>query len=394
MMKRTYRYRIYLTAAQISYLENAFSMCRYLYNWNLQERVDAYKQEGRTVTYLEQQNNLPALKKMRPWFKGVYSLVLQDVLRRLDCAYQNFFRQKRGFPNYKKKGQWNSIIYADHHKKPEDGYLKTGKIGLIKIIYHREIPPDADIKTLTIIKEGGKWFACFSVELPDSTEPKRKVSSAIGIDLGIRHFFTTSDGTHVDAGKFLARRSKDLKRLMRKLSNTKKKTSAYRKVLRALQRAHYRLRCKRSGFLYERVYELLDRVDLVIFENLDIQELLKKPAQKKDEETGEYLPNGACAKKSLHLAIHDAAWGRFVRLLREIAEKLGKHTVGVDPRYTSQECSKCGHLVKKGLSERTHRCSGCGLVLDRDYNAAINILRLGLESLGISLEAPTITLCV
>lgn len=393
-MKRTYRYRIYLTAAQISYLENAFSMCRYLYNWNLEERVNAYKKEGRTVTYAEQQNNLPGLKDERPWFKGVYSLVLQDVLRRLDRAYQNFFRQKRGFPNYKKKGQWGSITYADHHKRPEDSYVKVGKIGPVKIIYHREIPPDADIKTLTIIKEGGKWFACFSVELPDSTEPKRRVSTAVGIDLGIRHFFSTSDGAHVDAGKFLAKRSKDLKRLMRKLSSTKKKTSAYRKALRALQKAHYRLRCKRSGFLYEKVYELLGKVDLVIYENLDIQELLKKPAPKKDEETGEYLPNGACVKKSLHLAIQDASWGKFVRLLREIAEKLGKHTIGVDPRYTSQKCSGCAHLVKKSLSERTHRCSECGVVLDRDHNAAINILRLGLESLGMSLEAPTITLRV
>ena len=327
-MKRSYRYRLYLTPAQISYFENAFSMCHYLYNWNLEERVEIYKKEGRTVTYLEQQNNLPALKKIKPWFKGVYSLVLQDVLRRLDRAYQNFFRQKRGFPNYKKKGQWNSITYSDHQRRPEDGFLRVGKLGLIKIIYHREIPPDADIKTLTIIKEGGKWFACFSVELPGSTEPKRKVSSAIGIDLGVRHFFSGSDGTHVDAGRFLMRRSKDLKRLMRKLSHTKKRTRDYRKVLKALQKAHYRLRCQRRGFLYEKVYELLDKVDLVVYENLDIQELLKKPPPKKDEETGEYLPNGACAKKSLHLAIQDASWGRFVRLLGEIAEKLGKHILG------------------------------------------------------------------
>lgn len=394
MIKRTYRYRLYLTSAQITYFENVFSMCRHLYNWSLEERIQAYETEKRTVTYLEQQNSLPALKKVRPWFKSVYSLVLQDVLRRLDLAYQKFFNQRYGFPKYKKKGQWNSITYADHYKKPEDGYLTIGKIGQLKIVYHREIPLDAEIKTLTIIKEGDKWFACFSVELPALTEPKRKANTVIGIDLGVRHFFSASDGTQVEAGKFLINRFKDLKRLSRKLAKIEKRTSGYRKVLKALQKAHYRLRCRKNAFLYEKVHELLDKADLVIYENLDIQELVRRPSPKQDKETGAFLPNGASSKKGLHLAIHDASWGRFLRILCEVAEKLGKHVFGVDPRYTSQKCSGCGHMVKKSLSERTHRCSECGLVVDRDYNASINILRLGLESLGVSLEAPTITLCV
>ena len=122
--------------------------------------------------------------------------------------------------------------------------------------------------------------------------------------------------------------------------------------------------------------------------------MTRRPLPKKDVDTGEYLPNGATHKLKLRAAIYDAGWGRFLDILQQIATKLGKHTLGVDPRYTSQECSACRKVVRKSLSTRTHRCPHCSYVTDRDLNAALNILRLGLESLGITLEAPSIALCV
>jgi putative transposase len=381
-MRRTYKYRIYPTRSQKSYLENAFSMCRHLFNWNLQERIEAYKEREETISYAFQQNALPALKKERPWFKGVYSLALQDVLRRLDKAYQRFFKQKKGFPKFKKKGQWSSITYPDHRKIPKEGYFRVAKLGDVKIVYHREIPEDAEIKTLSIVKEGGKYFACFSLVLAEQAEPKQKQGKAMGIDLGLNSFVFASDQSFVAAPKFLRDRVRDLKRLQRKLSRTPKRTSQYKKVLLALQKAHYRIRSMRLDFFHKTIHSLLEKADIVVHEDLSIDRMVSK-----DRRAGSTAPQ----RRGLRLSIYDAGWGKFLELLQSTAQRLGKIVVAVDPSYTSQDCSECGTRVKKSLSTRTHRCDNCGYVADRDLNAANNILRLGLESLGNhSLEAHTI----
>ena len=244
-MVQTYKYRIYPTKTQISKLENVFSMCRHLYNWSLTERDNNYqlwKQaktieksvnpevkkkvifsspmgqllygkdeeetavnilttiEGifgiqfttawenvrRNINYNYQQDNLPALKKDRPWFKGVHSQVLQDVLWRIDDAFDGFFNEGKGYPKYKKKGQWTSITYPQHSTRPLDDKITVSKIGEIKIVYHRHIPKEAAIKTLTIEKDGGKWFACFSFEVIHThIEPEQDLSKSIGIDVGL-----------------------------------------------------------------------------------------------------------------------------------------------------------------------------------------------------------------
>ncbi len=390
-MKITYRYRIYLSSSQITKTENIFSMCRHLYNWNLKERIDVYQQEKRTVTYFEQQNKLPQLKKERPWFKNVYSQVLQNVLKRLDGAYSKFFDKKGGFPKYKKRGQFNSVTYTQYKDRPENGTITVPKIGEIKLVYHREIPKDAVIKTLTLVKEGCKWFACFSVELPDRQEFKRKLTKSIGIDLGVNSFVFTSGGEYVSAPRLLRHAYRKIKKLQRRLSKTKRKTAKYLKLLRALQKAWYRLKCKRKAFFYDTAYALFEKADVVIFEDLSIANMVRRPKPKQDEETGMYLPNGAAAKSGLNTSIYDAGWGTFVQVLQRVAEKLGKVADAVCPRNTSQQCSSCQEIVHKSLSTRTHSCPYCGYIADRDHNAAKNILRLGLESLSIALEAPTIT---
>jgi putative transposase len=389
-MKLTYKYRIYPLDSQITKIKNIFSMCRHLYNWNLQQRIEVYEKEKRTVTYSEQQDVLPDLKKERPWFKHVYSQVLQDVLKRLDKAYQRFFNLGQGFPKYKKKGQWNSITYPQYESRPENGMIDVPKVGKIKLVYHRPIPMEAEIKTLTLIQEGGKWFACFSVELPDRLEPKPKQTSAIGIDLGLNSFIYSSNGEALEAPRYLRQVWKKLKRLQRKLSRLEKRTTKYFKTLRALQKVYYRLRCKRTSFFYEQAHRLFEQNDIVIVEDLDIGPMTRRPDPQKDEKTGQYLPNGATQKARLNASIYDVGWGMFLGVLKQVANKLGKQVVTVEPAYTTQSCSACGTLVKKGLSERTHRCPVCGYTANRDYNAAKNILRLGLESLGITLEAPTI----
>ena len=397
LMNRAYKYRIYPTKSQISYLENWFSMCRHLYNWNLQERISVYQETGDSISYHQQQNQLPALKKEKPWFKGVYSQVLQDALRRLDSSFKRFFRAKDGgFPRFKKRGQWDSITYSQFSNHPENSKIKVPKVGELKIKYHREIPKDAKVKTLTLIKEAGKWFACFSWEMETfSIESKQECGVAfrfLGIDLGLIDFYYPTEGKPVPVPKYFRKREKNLKRLQTRLSKAKKRTPEYSKLLQALQKAHYKIKCQRNDFLHKEANQLLSSTDILVHENLNIRGMIRRPKKKQDEQSGEYLPNGAKRKSGLNKSIADVGWSKFLTILQYKADHLGKKLVGVPPHYTSQKCSDCGTIVKKSLSTRTHRCPSCGYTANRDKNAAQNILRLGLDSLGISLEAPTIAL--
>ncbi len=394
-----YKYRIYPIRSQVSRLENQFSMCRHLYNWNLEERINAYKDHGKNVSYNQQQNQLPGLKKERPWFKSVHSQVLQDVLKRLDKAYKSFFRrvkqgtQAPGFPRTKRFGEWSSITYPQYNHVPIFNHIKVPKIGNIHIRYHRNIPNNAKVKTLTISKEAGKWFACFSFTGNITNEPKQTAwTRHLGIDMGLIDFWYDSDGYSVPAPKYLRKSEKRLKRLQIKLSRarTKKDWFRFRKLKRFLNKCHYKVKCQRNDFLHKTVNNLLSKADLICFENLKIENMKHRPQPKQDKD-GNYLPNGAKAKSGLNKSISDAGWGKFLSILKYKALMQGKKVIPVNPAYTSQQCSGCGKIVKKALSVRTHKCSYCGLVLNRDHNAAINILRLGLQSQGIiTHEAPTI----
>lgn len=449
-MKRTFKYRIYPTKSQITRLENTFSMCRYLYNWSHAERIASYEIrknsnsiektlshgekkviltscmgqlffaedkeaiavntltaiEGifgihfssiwenvpRYVNYNYQQNKLPAMKKERPWFTSVYSQVLQDVLRRLETAYEKFFSGEGGYPKFKKKGQWNSITYPQYKTHPEGKSITVPKIGEIKIVYHRTIPEEGSIKTLTIEKQNGKWFACFSFEVIHThIEPKHDTSNAIGIDLGLIDFYYGSDGSKVEVPKYFRKKEKKLQKLQRKLSKAEKKSKKYYKIQKSISKIHYQIRCQREDFLHKTANELLKNFDIIIHEDLSIKNMSRRPKPRQDEE-GKYLHNGACYKSGLNKSINDAGWGKFTEILKYKALVMGKTIIAVNPKKTSQLCSGCGHIVEKTLSTRTHICPECGLILPRDYNASLNIKRLGLESLSKvnALEAPSI----
>ncbi|GBC60210.1 transposase [Desulfonema ishimotonii] len=385
VIRRAYKYRVYPTKAQISNLENQFSMCRHLYNRSLAERIDAYKKDGTTITYDQQQNSLPELKKGRPWYKGVYSQVLQDVLRRLDKGYQAFFRRagaggKPGFPKFRKRGQWNSITYPQYRKRP-DPVITVPKIGKVRLVYHREFPEDATVKMLTITREAGKWFACFPAELPFIAEPEQNLPDPLGTDLGLIDFFHASDGSHVPVPKLLRKKEKQLGRLQRRLAKAKKRSEKYHRLLKAVRKCHYRIKCRRSDFLHKTANDLLKKSGLIFYEDLRISDMIRRPRPKQDGD-GKYLPNNASAKAGLNKSLADAGWGKFPDILKYKSPYLGKKTLAVPPRYTSQVCSSCGEIVKKSLSARTHRYA-CGFVANRDLNAALNILRIGMDTLRV-----------
>jgi putative transposase len=449
-MVQTYKYRIYPTKSEESRLENHLSMCRHLYNWSLTERDNNYKLwkqaktiekslnsdvkkkvifssflgqilyrkeneeavvnilttiEGifgiqfsstvmnvqRNINYNYQQDNLPALKKERPWFKGVHSQVLQDVLWRIDDAYDGFFNEVKGYPKYKKKGQWTSITYPQHKAHPVDNMITVSKIGEVKIVYHRHIPKEASIKTLTIEKDGGKWFACFSFEVIHThIEPEQDLSKSIGIDAGLIDFYYGSDGSHIEVPKYLRKSEEKLKKLQRRFQKAEKRSKKWYKILKSLQKGHYKVRCQREDFLHKEANRLLKDFDVIIHENLNIQGMKRRPKVKQDE-NGKYLPNNASAKAGLNKSISDVSWGKFFEILKYKALIAGKTIIAIDPKYTSQICSGCRNVVEKSLSMRTHICPICNLIIPRDYNSAIYIKDLGLESLSMdALEAPAI----
>lgn len=262
--------------------------------------------------------------------------------------------------------------------------LDIPKIGKVRCVMHRALPQDARVKTLTVMKEAAnRWFVSVSFELPVIfNTPSNESTDWIGIDLGCTDLYYASDESHVGAPRYFRKAQANLKKLQRRFSKETKYTVRWYKLLDALAKAHAKVRRKRLDFLHKEANKLLARANVIVCEDLRIANMTRRPKPKQDE-SGAYLPNGARAKAGLNTSILDAGWGIFVSMLRYKTAEQGKKVIAVPPQYTSQICSVCGAIVKKTLSHRTHRCA-CGFVAHRDHNAALNILRLGLESLEAS----------
>ncbi|MDF0591218.1 RNA-guided endonuclease InsQ/TnpB family protein, partial [Candidatus Methanocrinis natronophilus] len=314
---------------------------------------------------------LPEWKKNKPELTEVFSQTLQNVQERVDLAFKAFFRRVKageapGYPRFKGKGWYDSFTYPQLGFKLLSGKLRLSKIGDVKIKLHR--PIEGKIKRLTVRRSStGKWFACFSVEIDDPPMPPWKDGLMVGIDVGLESFATLSNGEKIDNPRFFRSEEKALAKAQRRLSKYEKGTPERRKALKVVQRTHERIANRRYDFAHQVSHNLVERFGLIAFEDLSITNMLKNH----------------CLAKS----ISDAAWRMLVITTSYKAESAGSMVVLVDPRNTSQLCSRCGLKVTKSLSDRVHECPQCGLVMDRDENAAINILRLGLQSMP-KLEAP------
>jgi putative transposase len=333
---------------------------------------------GKTINYYDQANQLPDIKEVREEYRDIHSQVLQDVLRRVDKAMKAFFRrvkagEKPGYPRFQGRNRYDSFCY------PQGGYSLTAdnriclsKIGSIKVKLHREII--GTIKTATIKREGDAWYIVFSCE----AEPLPKLpytDEAIGIDLGLTHFATLSTGDTIDNPRHFRRAEKKLAKAQQKLARKKKGSNRRKKAGRLVGKIHRKVRRQRQDFLHKQSRQLVNTYEMLVFEDIKPANLSKRPKPKQDE-NGTYLPNGASAKGGLNKSINDAGWSQFIAMCEYKAESAGISVVRVDPRYTSQICSGCGTVKKKDLSERWHSCE-CGTELDRDHNAALNILALG-----------------
>jgi putative transposase len=358
----SYKFRILNPSKTVQErLEQTLRLCKDLYNAALQERRDAYQINRISINYQVQQNQLPTIKTTNPEYKEIHSQVLQNVLKRVEKSFDGFFRRIKaahsaGFPRFKGANRYTSFCF------PQSGFSLTGdkltlsKIGKVKIKLSRLVV--GKVKTCAIKKEIDKWFVVFTVEtLP---EPLPKTGESVGLDIGISSFATLSDGTQIDNFKYYESTQKRLRVAQRRVSRRKKGSNGRREAVILLLKIHQKIKNQRNDFQHKISTYLVKTFDVICIEKLSILGLSR----------------GILSKQ-----MNDAAIGNFFLKLKYKAENADKSVIEVPSAYTSQDCSACGERVKKDLSERVHNCK-CGLVIDRDHNAAINILALGQSVLA------------
>lgn len=364
-MRKSFKYRLYPTGTQTEFLEHQLREACDLYNCALQERIGAWKTCRISLNYYDQANQLKQMRSEELIGVSNYS-VCQDVLRRLNKTFSAFFsRIKRGerpgFPRFKSRRRWDSITFPSYGDgcKLNSRLLYIQGIGQIKVKLHR--PIEGKIKTVTIKREAGRWFAVFSVECDPVPLPESDKS--IGIDVGLTAFATLSDGSEIDNPRFGKDAQRKLRIAQRRLARrTNKKSNRRRKAIQMLQRQFAHVRNQRRDFHHKVSRSLVNQYGLIAVEDLNIKG----------------LSSGMLAKQ-----VHDAGWGSFLNMLAYKAESAGRELVKVDPRGTSQTCL-CGARVPKRLQDRWHSCTACGLECDRDHVSAQLVLRLGLSLRSIT----------
>jgi putative transposase len=367
-MQKTFKYRLRPTKAQQTALQKSLDACRFVNNETLAIRKEYWEQQQTSLSRFDTINMIPGWKQEYPFLKEAFSQCLQEACTRVDLACKAFFRrvkngEKPGYPRFKGYGWYDSMTYPQYGSgvSLNDEVLYLSKVGHIKVKLHR--PLQGTIKTVTIRRDRlGKWYACFSCEVEAKALPPS--DEMVGIDLGLKTFAMLSNGEQIERQRWMKRDASDLARLQRKKEKFDKGTPARKKIIRALNHAFQRQTNRRNNFAHQESRKLVDRYGLLVFEKLDIQGM---------------QANG---NKLINRNIGDVAWAKFVQHTTYKAESAGRAVVRVDPRGTTQECSDCGKIVPKDLSVRVHDCPHCGLKLDRDLNAARNILRRGMASVG------------
>jgi len=364
---KTYAYRLYPSKPQARLLDETLETCRRFYNACLEERKTAYETEGRTITKVEQLRRVKVEKATNSYAAGLHSHILQLVVSDLDKAFQAFFRrmktgEKPGYPRFKGRNRFSSFGLKElgNGFRLDGRRLKVSGIGRIAVRWHREI--EGTIRTVRIVKRADGWYACFSCEV--EAEPLPKTGEEVGIDVGVSHLLTSDTGERVENPKWYRQEQRKLRVLQRRVSRRKKGGANRRKAVKALKRQHQRIQNRRKDFLNKVVHGLVSRYDRIAVEGLRIRNMVRNP--------------------HLSKSILDCSWGYFAERLSCKAAEAGRTVCFVEPAFTSKTCSKCGVVWESlTLSDRWVSCS-CGLSLDRDHNAALNILRAGQVRWGTS----------
>ena len=359
-MRRAFVYKLRPSRSQLAKLEETLVTCRHLYNDALAERKEAWENEQQSIGFAAQSASLPQRKRSSSYLPSVHSQVLQNVLRRVDQSFQNFFRRCKagdapGYPRFKGRGWYDSFCYPQYGNgaKFKDGRLVLSKVGHIKVF--RDRPLGGKPKTATVIRKADGWYVSVLCEV--EPEPLPKTGAAVGVDVGITHFATLSTGETVENPRCYRKAQRRLAKAQRRVSRRKKGSKLREKAKALLGKAHQKVARSRRDHAHKIAKDLVERYDRIAVEDLNV--------------------SGMVMNHHLAKAISDSGWTQFIQILSYKAESAGRELVKVNPRNTLQACSGCGELVRKALAARWHSCPSCGCELDRDHNAAKNILNIG-----------------
>jgi len=379
-VRKAYKEKLRPTPVQERALDEVLWRCRTLYNVALEQRKTAWDRCHVSVKRYAQEAELAAIRVEFPEYAAIHRHVLQDVLARLDRAYQAFFRrlqagEKPGYPRFQGRNRWHRFTFKEYGNgaRLDNGHLILSKIGRIHVPWSR--PIEGTIKTVTISKEADGWYVSFSC-VNILVHPLPVTDRETGIDVGLKVFLITAEGDVVDNPRHYRRAERELKKAQRRVARRKKSSHRRRKAVPILARKQQKVRRQRNDFHHKTALDLVRRYDTIYLEDLQMANMSRRPIPKPDGNGG-YEHNGACAKAGLNKSSNDAGWAQFRTILEGKAACAGRRVVAVPPAYTSQDCSACGARVEKSLSVRTHVCTSCGLILDRDENAAKNIQWLG-----------------
>ncbi|MFG3047645.1 RNA-guided endonuclease InsQ/TnpB family protein [Streptomyces sp. NPDC048241] len=396
-MIRAYKFLLRPTARQAQALREMLADHCALYNGALQERRDAYRHSSRTsITYGGQSAQLKDIRAFDPERQGRWSFSSQQAtLRRLNRAFAAFFRRVKngttpGYPRFKGAGHFDTVIFPRDgdgcrwNSTPHDPQtrVRIQGIGHIRVNQHR--PVKGRVKTVTVKREGSRWYVVLScADVPVESLPQ--ADAAIGIDMGITHFLTTSDGEHIANPRFLQEATEELADAQRHLATfprrTKRRTKKHRAAARKVAGIHARIRRRRLDHAHKTALTLVRGHDVIAHERLNIAGMTRVPVAKPDpEQPGVFLPNQRAAKAGLNRSILDTGWGVFLTILAHKAESAGRTVIAVDPRNTSRSCPGCGHVAKENrVTQARFTCAACHFTAHADHVGALNILsRAGL----------------
>jgi putative transposase len=367
---KAYKFKIRRPSKRIvAQFEQTLDVCREIYNAALQERRDAWRICRKSINYFDQSAEITEVRALREDVGALHNTVCRDPLRRIDLAFKAFYRRcksgkKSGYPRFKNKARYNSFTYTWEEGMHLSGdKLTLSKIGHVRLRLSR--PVEGKIKTCTIKRQVGGWFAMFTVE--ESYLPYiPKTDNSVGIDVGLENFATLSTGEVIENPRYLRKAERRLRIAQRKVSKKKRGGRNRNKARILLAKKYLKIANQRHDFFHKVSNQLVREFDDIAVENLNIAGMVK---------------NHHLAK-----SISDAAWNTFLKILTFKAESAGRRVWKVPAAFTSQDCSQCGNRVKKSLSQREHRCIQCGFVAHRDHNAALNIRGRAdlLASVGIS----------
>ena len=350
---KTYKYKLKLSKGQSKNIDSMIGTCRFVYNLALETKIHAYRSFGVSLSKFDLMKQLPELKEYE-WIKNVPSQSLQNVIERMNFAYQSFFKGG-GFPKWAKKDQYNSILFKSV-SKTEKGF-KLPKIGEVKIFKDR--PALGELKTATIIKEHNQYFICITAEIESENLYPTNENQVVGIDMGITYFLTDSDGCFVKNPRHTKKYERQLRVENRSLARKKKGSKSRQKQKIRVSKLHAKIANVRKDFLHKTSIQYVKENSLIVCENLKVKNMVK------------------FGNLSKHIS--DASWSNFFAMLKYKCDLYEKNFIQIDPKYTSQKCSNCGHTEKENrLTQSRFVCLSCGHKQNADVNAANNIKSEGI----------------